>query len=311
MDQIAVIFNPHAKKNAHDPKRCSRLAEILGDHGSVFETKELKALDNIADEIAGKTPPLIGICGGDGTIHLVLSALIPAYAKADLRLPPIILLKGGSMNTIRRSMGLHLTAEEALGSLMDIISNSKQIETIKMGTLKVQDKYGLFFGAGFATNLLEEYYNSKAKSGPGRATLILVKIVSSMISGGDFFKRLSQNFVAEVSVDGISLDFVSYLAVCASFIQQIGLGIKLHYRVQEQEGRFHVLATAIPTKRLLPQIHRVFAGKPIEGQPHFDEIAAEVVIIAKQPLCFTMDGELYDARQIEIGLGPTIDICRL
>ena len=308
MGRIAVIFNPHAKSNPKEPARPERFREILGDRGRVYETTDLGQLGEVCREVIDSGADLVCFCGGDGTNHLVATALIPAYRQAGLPLPPVHFLRGGSMNTTAGGLGLKCGAEKALAKLLEQRDAGGEPRTVRQGTMRVNEWYAFCFGNGYAANFLEEYYACRFETGPRRAAEVTYKAITSILAQGDFFQRLARPFEAEVLVDGKGLGFPAYGMVLAGFIECIGLGFKPLYRAREQEGSFHVMVTALAPARILAQVHRFFSGKPLVGEHHFDEIAREVVIRCPEVFGFTLDGEMYHDREVVISAGPALDV---
>ena len=99
---IGTVVNPRARKNAEDPARIGRLGQILDTEGIVRQARTLDEIADIAREFRGSGIDILGIDGGDGTIHHTISAFIPIYGDAGL--PPIAILRGGTMNTIANSL---------------------------------------------------------------------------------------------------------------------------------------------------------------------------------------------------------------
>src|SRR5512142_2587743 len=99
---IAIFVNPGSRANRRDPGGVERFARILGDQGTVIAPSGLAKLAEEAQRVAGFAPQVIGIHGGDGTLHRTLSALMAAYLQRPL--PPIAILPGGTMNVVASSL---------------------------------------------------------------------------------------------------------------------------------------------------------------------------------------------------------------
>jgi len=109
---IGVVTNPRAGKTIGNPARINRLKQILGQNGFLREAQTLDEMLDIAEEFREEGITVLAIHGGDGTLHHALSAFIPAYAGADL--PPVAHLRGGTMNTIARCLGIRGLSEDIL-----------------------------------------------------------------------------------------------------------------------------------------------------------------------------------------------------
>ncbi len=311
MSQIVVITNPHARANAKDPGRRDRLARLLGERGEVIETQHLEALDDCTRQLVDRDMDFLGICGGDGTNHLVLTSLVKTFAQARRGLPPIALLKGGSMNTVRWNIDLTDTAEKNLAALAAKKAAGEAYKLRRLNVLRVDavgEQYGFFYGNGYVYNWLREYYGEDGVSGPRRAAETAYRAIGSVIARGEMAQRLAQRIDAEIVIDGRTLPIRDFGMIMAGFIEYIGIGFKSLYRAWEQEGAFHVVATNLKPSQITAQVHRFFAGKRLAGTHHYDEVAREVVIRADTPLGYTLDGELYEATAFRVATGPAIDI---
>lgn len=304
---IAVITNPNARKNSKNLDRISIFQRILGKHGKVYETKHLSEIDDVCRTIANENPEWIGVCGGDGTQHLVFTGLNRAYLNLGKPIPPLHPLKGGSMNTIAWNLGQKSTAEKTLENMVRRHSLGRKFSYAKLGTMKVNDQYGFFFGMGYTVNFLTEYYASKAQGGVGRAAGTVFRTAGAILFGGKMLERLKKQFNAKVSVDGRPVDYPSYGLFMAGTIQYVGLAFKPLYRARENEKQFHVLVSGLKPSQVLPQTHRFFLGSKLKGTPHHDSLAVEVTVNSEEPLGYTIDGEMYDAKNIQISIGPVVD----
>src|SRR5437762_2543265 len=101
---IGVITNPRSRMNKRDPSRMRKLGYLIGDRGSAAATRSLDDLYRVAEEFKSADIDVLGINGGDGTIHHTLTAFVRTWG--DKPLPLIAILRGGTMNTIANSYGI-------------------------------------------------------------------------------------------------------------------------------------------------------------------------------------------------------------
>ncbi len=175
---IGVVFNPSAGKNAHNPARIERLRRILGHEGVILEAESCGEISHIAREFRRGGMDILVIDGGDGTLHHVLSAFIPAYNGEDL--PPVALLRGGTMNTIANSVGIRGSSERILQRVIGIVRGELPLEVVRTGTIKVNDRYVCIFGLGLPVSLLKSYYEGEGR-GRGKTIRVVLKILLSML----------------------------------------------------------------------------------------------------------------------------------
>lgn len=305
MDTIGIIINPNAKKNRKMKTNIADLFRAIG--GNLVEVRTTQSLDDIftvAHEFKQKNIAYLGVCGGDGTLHHVLSRFILTYRKADI--PPIIILKGGTMDTISRSINLKGKGPEILKRLVENIRNGNSITTYYRNTMKIGDKYGFLFGLGITANFLVEYYRG-GNTGPWKA----VKVTIGGIIRGIFnahtglFRRLP----ATVIIDGKELPFRDFLGILSATVENIGIGFKALYRAYERDFMFHVLATGMKPIEVVFHIWNLKTGKKIHHPLHFDDIASKITVRGPRTFQYMIDGDLYEATdELTVEAGPRVRI---
>ena len=185
---FGVITNPRARKNAANPNRVERLRKILGREGVFRKTQTPEEIWDAAREFRRRKIDILVIDGGDGTLHHTLSAFIPIYDGLDL--PPIVLLGGGTMNTIAKSLGMKGLSEVILQRIISATRGRAPFEVVRANTLRVNDRYGFIFGLGFPVSLLKAYYRGQGR-GRWKTIRVLFKILFSILGkggeGGNFF----------------------------------------------------------------------------------------------------------------------------
>ena len=113
---IVVFVNPGSRANRRDPDHARRFALILGETGHVLTPASSDALAAEARQVAEAQPSIIGVHGGDGTLHWTVTALVRAYGERPL--PPLALLPGGTMNVVASSLGILAQPEALLAQLV-------------------------------------------------------------------------------------------------------------------------------------------------------------------------------------------------
>src|SRR5262249_28028590 len=114
---IAVFVNPRSKANRRDPRIAADIEATLGDTGRVLAPRSLDELTTIAAELRRESPSVIAVHGGDGTLHKVLTALVPAWGGAPM--PPLAVLCGGTMNVVASSLGIRARPNDFVRHLVD------------------------------------------------------------------------------------------------------------------------------------------------------------------------------------------------
>src|SRR5262249_53371275 len=89
MPGIGLITNPRSRLNQRDPSRMRKWSYLLGTHGTAEATKSLDDLYRVAEEFKKERIDILGISGGDGTLHHTLTAVIQTYGDQPLPLVAI------------------------------------------------------------------------------------------------------------------------------------------------------------------------------------------------------------------------------
>ncbi len=161
--KVAVISNPHSGKNTPRAGIGRLIAEILTTPDWTYDTSTLGELKQAARSIHAKSPDIVTLAGGDGTLHLDLTKILREWAKTPgMPLPHFLLVPGGTMNTVAGNLGLsYRNPAEAVEFAKRIaykIEHQLPFDTVHVSPLKVNDDYGFLYGAGFPVNLLNQYY---------------------------------------------------------------------------------------------------------------------------------------------------------
>jgi diacylglycerol kinase family enzyme len=82
------------------------------------------------------------------------------------------------------------------------------------------------------------------------------------------------------------------------------------WQAGRQPQRFHLVASGLSTTAMALQLDRVLRGKPLEGSPHIDRLAQKAQIRFDRPQTYTLDGDLFRSREVEIAIGPRVWIAR-
>jgi diacylglycerol kinase family enzyme len=308
MPGIGVITNPRSRMNQRDPSSMRRLGYLIGSRGAAEATRSLDDLYRVAEEFKSADIDILGINGGDGTIHHTITAFVKTYG--DKPLPMIAILRGGTMNTIANSYGIKGSPSNLLFELVDRYHNSDPFDVLEKEILAVGDKYGFIFGTGIIYNFLEAYYGTGRPS-PTMAAKLLFRIIGSAIIGGKLARSITRRFHARVTVDGDTWAREDFLSVAASACEQVGLGFKPFYRWQEP-GVFPILGIHAPSAfgfvTELPRVHR---GKPIRRDKTIDQVAHEALFESEGSIEYMIDGDRYTAdRSLRLAVGPKLRLIR-
>jgi len=305
---IGLITNPRSRANLRDPGRARKLGYLIGSHGTAEATKSLDDLYRVCEEFKKERIDVLGISGGDGTLHHTLTALIKTFA--DQPLPLVAILRGGTMNTVANSLGLKGETGKLLFELVDKHRRGllPSLPLVSRPLLQVGDKFGFIFGNGIIYNFLHEYYETGNPSPSTAAQLIARAAASSMVMGG-LAKRIYRRFRARVTADGQTWACEDFITVAASVVEQIGLGFKPFYRCCERPDAFAVLGIHTSALGFVTELPSILAGKPMRRDKVIDAVASEVVFepLDDEKLEYIIDGDTYVGEAaLTLKLGPTL-----
>jgi diacylglycerol kinase family enzyme len=306
---IVVFVNPGSRANRKDPGCAARFTKILGNLGQVVATHSLDHLAQEAARVTQLQPEIIGIHGGDGTLHKTLTALMIAYGEKPL--PPIAILTGGTMNVVAASLGIRSRPEHFLETLVSSLQRQTPLPIIERRCLQVGDRYGFIFGNGLLANFLEEYY-ARGHYGVWRALGILLRGLVSLITTGRFARRLFRRFRGQLIVDGSPIFQTDLTGIGVATVTEVGFRMKLHHRADDDPTRMGGLAIFGGPLSLFLDILEVRLGRGISPRRAHSFIASQVRI---EPYdaegLFTMDGDLYPSQgPVTIQLGPMLRILK-
>jgi len=305
---IGLITNPRSRLNKRDPSRIKRLSYLIGSHGQAEATKSLDDLHRACEDFHKERIEILGISGGDGTLHHTLTAMTRAYG--DDPLPPVAILRGGTMNTVATSFGIRGATPRLLFELIDKHKRHQAFDTFERSLLRIDDTVGFIFGNGLIYNFLEAYYESPEPS-PTVAAKLVAQAASSALFGGPLARRLYRRVRAHVTVDGERWARQDYGVIAAAVVEQIGLGFRPFYRLHDKPDAFQLLGIHTDVVGFISELPRVRAGAPMRRDKVIDALAYEAVIESDDELGFTVDGDTYLRRRVELGVGPKVTFIRL
>ena len=307
---IGLITNPRSRVNLRDPGRARRLGYLIGSHGTAEATRSLDDLYRVCEEFKKERIEVLGISGGDGTLHHTLTAMIKTYG--DEPLPPVAILRGGTMNTIARSFGIFGETPRLTFELVDRQRRGllAEIPSFERAILQIGDKFGFIFGNGIIYNFLHEYYATGNPS-PSVAAQLIIRAAGSTMVRGPLSRRIYKRFHARVVADGDRWACEDFITVAASVVEQIGLGFKPFYRVHERDDAFAVLGIHTSAVGFVAELPNILAGKPMRRDKVIDQAARHVVFESDDELEYIIDGDTYvQSGSLTLKTGPKLRFLR-
>ncbi len=302
--------NPRSRRNRRRPGIARRLRAQLDADGEVADAATPEELDRAVERFRAAEVDVVGVNGGDGTGHYVLTALARAYGGAPL--PRLLLLRAGAMNTVAHGHGIGGGPERILREVLIRRRHGFPLRTATRDLLRVtadgrEPRYGFIFGTGAMVTFLEAYYGTGRPS-PATAALLIGRAIGSALLGGPFAAALTRRAPLRVTTDGDEWEDGSYLAVAAGSTPDAGFGFLAFHRCGEQPGFFHAVGVTGTVGQLARSLPRLRRGRPWRRRVAQDEVARELVLEGEAPR-YTLDGDLYAAeRTVRVETGPPVEI---
>jgi len=302
VQRLLVVTNPRSRQNRRDPALTERLRALVGGRGEVVAPTTPAELEDALRRARAEGVDLVAINGGDGTSHLVLTAMVTVWGEG---LPPVTLLRGGTMNTIASGLGIRGRTEAVLRRLLA----NPDAPVVTRSLLRVDSEppqYGFLFGNGLISNFLAVYYEGSEPS-PAKAAWILARGVLSGFVQGALIRRLMARVRLQVGLDGEELPARDYLAIGAGTVDDIGLRFRPFHDAPSHPGRLHLLAIACSPLAFILQLPRIWLARPTRHPDIRPALVRRARLEADEPIAFMVDGDFHQGgRVLELSAGPTV-----
>jgi len=307
MAGIGVIHNPFAKGNLNRPWIVEKLHDLVTGVGELWETHSVNELPKIAEDFLRKKFEILAINGGDGSLHLALSAFIKVYG--DHPLPKVMSLRGGTMNTMTNSLKIKGRTLSIFQKAVEKYQEAEPMKELKQDLLRINDKYGFMSGAGMVANFLDAYY-SVPNPGPWQAVKIIARGAASGITGTEYAQSLFRPARFRVTVDGRKLECEEFSGIMGCTIKEVGLGLRPTFRANDRPDHFHFIATTIKPLPFALRIPAFWFNRDwVHPKVLHSGVAKEVEVEPLEPIRYTMDGEMYSAdRPLHFSVGPAVSV---
>ncbi|MCK4507580.1 MAG: hypothetical protein KAU27_03495, partial [Desulfuromonadales bacterium] len=257
----------------------------------------------------GNGVELVVINGGDGTVHAVLTTI--GNGEVFARPPLLALLCAGTTSMLPRDVGVPGSSAAALSRVLRWAKATDQNLTIlPRHVLRVQRPsdqpalFGMFFGAGAICQGIKVFHSGVNPMGwrgelmPG---LTLIRMLLAILCR-DHSKV--PPLLTRTSLDGQPPEEREDLFLLISTLDRLFLGIHPYWG--RENGPLHYTAVGADSKCLLRVLPALARGRknrymtPANG--YFSHNVHEVQL--EMDGDFTLDGELYDAEQGPVTIGP-------
>lgn len=326
---IGIIVNPHARR-ASDPGLAARLRAQIAAHGAqerclLQVTPDEAALSAALADFAARGALVVATCGGDGTVMATITGILRAFDPQ--RLPRLLILRGGTVNTIARNLRLRGRPEDLLAFVLAAPGGVSGVPVRPQDLICVraegqEERYGCLFAAAMGARFLQTYYQTPNPSLADAALLVARTVASTFVPGGGALaRRLFADTEAALVIDGQKVRARHFRLLLCATVPDVGLGMRVTWQAGRAPGQFHVIASRLPILTMARQLPRVLAGRALVGpgspqaessadgdrqDMHLDRMAADLRLRFPAPQPYTLDGDLFTATEIHISAGPRL-----
>ncbi len=307
MAGIGVITNPFSRQNLKNPRLARQLGYILGEKGPLAQPTNHADLAATALRFRDHEIDLLCVNGGDGTLHTALTAMVKAYGGRPL--PKIVILRGGTMNTVAHGLGIRGTPAEILDYVVSRYHADEPMPMVRRWLIDVDgEQFGFLFGNGLIAKFLEVYYEGREPS-PTKALWVLTRVALSALVNGALIQRLMAPWRGEVTVDGVAWPARPWLTVAAGTVDDIGLGFRPFYLAPRHPGQMHALGCSATPWDIVKELPRIFRARPPASSEFLHQVGSELVLRSEAPIHYMLDGDFHRGGQtLTLRIGPPVDL---
>lgn len=289
MKKIGIIINLNSRRYKLAKNNPKGVFEKIGkDYVIVRYTRTIDELVEVADEFKTLNIDYVAPSGGDGTLHHTITQFSKVYTS---EIPPLLILKGGTMNNVATSIQLKGDAISILKRAVANLEKGITLKCVTRKTMKVDDRYCFLFGNGLTTDFLDTYYKI------GKSYTKLVQLVYNTIyeAFSNQNSKLFRGFTGTIKCDGDALPITHILGILIGTVETIGFGFYPLFRANDDSRSFHAIICAMKPRELAKNVLKLKRGIPIKHHHFIDRKLSSLEIISNAPFAYTMDGDLYYA----------------
>jgi len=308
MKKIGVIINPNAKKFRTDKASIDQYLQFKSENVIINTPQNLTDLKKTIKSYKTLKSDYICIAGGDGTIHLVISELINAFKPAPV--PPVLILKEGTMDNIAKSVHLKGRGPALLTRLIKAVNEDREIPNEERYTMKINDKYCFLFGTGLITNFLNKAYSGREKGFIRniQVALMTAKEAFLNVKDGEIFQLTEQ----EIFIDKKRIPYNSIYGILSGTVEHVGMSFSPLINAVQTDGTFQMILLSMSPRKIIGNINKIRTGQKIKSEGYLNVFGKSLVIKQKEIFEYTMDGDIYTAnKKLEIKTGPVIKLVKI
>ncbi len=314
-----MISNPFSRTNSRTRLNDRILPRFVPDRRNAIDTRTVDDLDRaIRTLLFERGVNILGLNGGDGTLHLGVNRLAALAAEVkrktgeDMPLPRLLFLNGGTLNIVSRATGttgnpartVRAFAKRRTGLPLSAIP-TRALPLMAVEQAGAPPRYGFVFGTEIVANALEMYTMF------GEGYVGLGRFMAELLAGYTLTTRLWQEhgWKLDAPSSAITVDDVTYphylAAVAATIDLSILKGVLTAVRVPEGGAGFvSKLLLETDKGRIIQLIPRLMFDLPHERVKNLPAVSSLSAVGG-----YTLDGEVFLDRSPR-GLRRTLQVTR-
>ncbi len=294
-----VLINTNARSVRRDRGLVARLTRLASPERTAVSA-QLGEIEPALASLLDRGVDALVLVGGDGTFPHTLTRLLQRGDPATL--PAIVPTRGGTVNTVARSLGARGKPDETLAQLLRGELREQRRAVVRVAADGSAPVFGFLFVNGVGVRFLELYY--AGATGPAGALSVVGRLCASALVGGPLARRAFAAFGAELAVDGRAIDQRHFTVIAAGAVRHLGLGFAPLHSAGSDPGRIHLATTGASAARIALELPALRAGSrgPLA---HFS--CRHAVLELAAPLAWSLDAELFPpARRLAIAAEPAL-----
>jgi diacylglycerol kinase family enzyme len=300
----------------------NHLQKFLSDRISMRVTQSVDEIDDAVTECWEEGADVVILATGDGGLHRFMSGFISTYSNrstpegAFKPLPLFATFRSGTANLITGILGVRGEPLQAVRDLFDRIHNVKdaaELPRIRQKLLSVsdgiQERFGFVAGNGAIYNFFVEYYKGSRYS-IRKFLAILTRAALSLFTGTGYINRLFSGMEARLALDEKKQRIRQWKMMVVSAIDTKVVFFRA-FRIGHLTDRIHIKAGNPSRWAIIRNIPNLLFNRRLKGSQILDRLATRVAFEGEAEFGYTIDGELYNARQLSMGVGPEVEFVQL
>ena len=295
-----VLINANARSVRRDPGLVARLQGLASPERTALTT-QVDEIDPALAALLDRGIDSLVVVGGDGTFPHTLTRLLRLCDPA--KSPAIVPTRGGTVNTVARSLGARGKPDETLAQFLRGELREQRRAVVRVAADGAAPVFGFLFVNGVGVRFLELYYSGA--TGPAGALSVVGRLCASALVGGRLARRAFAAFEAGLEVDGKAIDQRHFTVIAAGAVRHLGLGFAPLHSAGSDPERIHLATTGASAARLALELPALRAGSRGRTLAHF--ACRQAVLELAAPLAWSLDAELFPfARRLAIAAEPAL-----